>query len=122
MYAREVKMPKYNGTVNMLEEPKVAIKYANAWGIPTSKSAHSQRAEYFRSLTRIFNDNYDDFLMKAIERYGSGNGALISSVYRNHFPDDLKNRLRFLSHGLIQIRSAIRLHVYLSKTRSPLFR
>lgn len=122
MYAREVKMPKYNGVVSMLEEPKVALKYANAWGIPTSKQAHAQRAEYFRGLTRIFADNNDDFLMRAIEEYGDGGGALISGIYREHFPADVKNRLRFLSHGLIQIRSAIRLHKYLSKTRSPLFK
>ena len=120
IYARLVRMPKWNMTVSMLEEPEVAIRHAPDWGIPTSKSAHAQKANSFYDLAVKMGNEWNATVNLAVEAYGS-QGSLISGVYRDHFPTDVKDRLRFLSHGKNLASDAARLHEYLSTTRSPLF-
>jgi hypothetical protein len=121
IYVRGVKMPRWNGPVTMLREPRVAIKYNASWGIPTSKDAHRQRAEYFERLREELRTTYDDLVKYACETYGDY-GPLVSGIVHDHFPVSIKNRLRFLSHAKNMVSDAARLHAYLSKTRSPLFR
>ena len=120
IYVRQAHMPKWNGTVSMLREPKVAIRHALDWGIPTSKSAHAQKADFFCDLARKMEDEWNATVNLAIEAYGN-QGSLISGVYRDHFPEDVKQRLRFLNSGKNLAGAACALHEYLSKTRSPLF-
>lgn len=119
-YGRRVKMPKWNGTVTMLQEPRVALRYWHSWGIPTSKDAHRQRAEYFERLHGEYEDTYRDLVAYALEQYGT-RGPLISGVVQEHFPAHVKNRLRFLSRAKNLTSDARRLHEFLSKTRSPAF-
>jgi len=121
LYVRQVRWPKWNKTVSMLEEPKVAVRYALDWGIPTSKSGHAQKADYFDNLAQKMNNEWQHAVNLAIEAYGN-QGSLISGVYSDHFPDDVKQRLRFLAHGNSLALDAAHLHEYLSKTRSPIFR
>jgi hypothetical protein len=120
IYARQVRMPKWSKTVSMLEEPKVAIRHVFDWGIPTSKSAHAQKADSFHDLAVKMGDEWDATVNLAVEAYGS-QGSLISGVYRDHFPEDVKQRLRFLNSAKNLAGDASRLHEYLSTTRSPLF-
>ena len=120
VYVRRVRMPKWNVPVTMLMEPKVAIRYNTSWGIPTSKSAHSQRADMFVDLAQKLTDEWNATVSLAAEAYGD-QGSLISGVYRDHFPDSVKDRLRFLAYGSTMAKDAARLHEYLSTTRSPLF-
>ena len=120
VYVRRVQMPKWNLPVTMLMEPKVAIRYNTSWGIPTSKSAHAQRVDYFSDLAQKLDHEWNATVDLAVEAYGD-QGSLISGVYRDHFPNDVKDRLRFLAHGKTMAIDAARLHDYLSKTRSPLF-
>ena len=121
-YTRTVKMPKWNMRVDMLQEPKVAVKYAHAWGIPTSKSVHAQRADFYESLYDLMDKAYDDLVRRALDKYGQGGSPLISGIVSEHFPAGVKDRLRFLAHGKHVVKQAVRLHDYLSKTRSPLFK
>lgn len=121
IYERQVTARGWTGEVTMLMEPKVAIKHALDWGIPTSKSAHVQKADFFSNLTQKMDREWNATVDMAIAAYGNGTGSLISGVYRDHFPDDVKNRLRFLHHGKNLAADAARLHNYLSKTHSPLF-
>jgi len=120
IYVRKVRMPKWNVPVDMLMEPKVAIRHNTSWGIPTSKSAHAQRADYFAELASELENECNATVDMAVQTYGN-QGSLISGVYRDHFPTNLKDRLRFLSHGKTMAQDAARLHDHLSKTRSPLF-
>lgn len=130
MYGRRVRMPKWNVNVTMLQEPKVALRYWHSWGIPTSKDAHRQRAEYFHDLARRFEHEWNDVVAQAVDLYGTTPdgkkdrfaGHLIAGVYRDHFPDDVKDRLRFLAYGGQMIKNAARLHTFLSKTRATAFR
>ena len=121
IYERQVHWRGYNGTVSMLREPKVAIRYALDWGIPTSKSAHAQKADFFRELAQKMDYEWNAAVDLALKAYGDGTGSLISGVYRDHFPNDVKDRLRFLTRGKNLSADAARLHDYLSKTRSSLF-
>lgn len=120
MYDKEFKMPKWSGRVTMLQEPKVAVRYNTSIGISTSKSANFQRAAYFLNLRAQLEDELAEVTRYAYETYGD-HGPLISGAVRDHFPADIKDRLRFLNHGLTKVTDAARLHEYLSKTRSPLF-
>ena len=120
-YERKFKMPKWNILVSMLQEPKVAIRYGHTLGIPTSKDAHRQRAEYFTELYHELGTTHNQLGTLASEIYGD-HGPLVSGIIHNHFPPDIKNRLRFLSDAKNLVGDAARLHEYLSKTRSPLFK
>jgi len=121
IYVHTIKLRGYNGDVDMLREPKVAVRRALQWSIPTSKHAHALRAQGLDEVSRAMEEEYQYVIDAALKRYGDGNGRLISGVIRDHFPDNVKNRLRFLAHGLPLVKDAERLHKYLSKTRSPIF-
>jgi len=119
-YARRLHMPKYNNPVTILRVPQAAVRYAHQLGIPTSKSAHAQRADYFDELARRLDDAWQDLVTRCRSLFGD-HGPLVSGIYRDHFPVQAQNRLRFLAHGKTMAGDAARLHRYLSKTRSPLF-
>ena len=120
IYVKQAHMRGWNGTVSMLREPKVAIRYAHEWGIPTSKSDHAQKADFFNDLAKKMEHEWHAVVDLAVDAYGNS-GSLISGVYRDHFPDDVKQRLRFLNNGKNLANDACRLHMYISRTRSPLF-
>lgn len=119
-YAKHFRMPGWNGTVNMLRDPKVAIRYHAELGVPTSKNAHHQRAETFHKLAEKLNRAWNNLVDRASKKFGK-EGSLISAVYRDHFPPTVKDRLRFLAQGETVVKDAVRLHETLSKSRSPLF-
>lgn len=119
-YVERVPMPKYNGTTTILREPRAAVRHANRLGIPTSKDAHRQRAEYFEALATTLDNAWQDLVRRCIDLFGN-QGALVSGIYREHFPPEAQSRLRFLSHGHTMAKDAWRLHHYLATTRSPLF-
>jgi hypothetical protein len=119
-YVKKYKMPKWNVTVDMLHEPKVAIRYNTSVGIPTSKSAHAQRQQHFVKLKLALNKEWNRLADAASKLYGE-HGSLISGSYREHFPDAVKDRLRFLAQAEGIVGSAVHLHHHLSKTTSPLF-
>jgi len=119
-YVERLPMPKYNGPVCMLTEPRVAVRYANKLGVSTSKHAHALREDYFRELATSLEVAWNDLVDRCVRLFGKP-GPLVSGVYRSHFPDEAKDRLRFLAHGKVMAADAARLHHYLSTTRSPLF-
>jgi hypothetical protein len=121
-YVHTIKLRGYNGDVDMLREPKIAVRRALQWGIPTSKHAHALRAQGLDEVSRAMEEEYQHVIGAALKRYGDGDGRIISGIIRDHFPDDVKNRLRFLAHGLPMVKDAVHLHRYLAKTRSPLFK
>lgn len=120
-YGRRFRMPKWNIQPTMLQEHKIAIRHNRELGIPTSKSAHQQRAEHFTELYHEIGRTYTELVKFACEEYGD-HGPLVSGIVHSHFPTDIKNRLRFLSAAKNMVGDAARLHEYLSKTRSAQFR
>jgi hypothetical protein len=120
VYNQRVKMPKWNMPVTMLQEPKVAVRYAHSWGIPTSKEAHRQRAEFFKKLHAEYDRTYSDLVNYACKNYGD-HGPLVSGIVHDHFPMWVKDRLRFLSTATNVSSDARQVHEFLSKTKSPSF-
>lgn len=121
VYEKRFKMPKWNIMPNMLMEPKIAIRYNTSIGIPTSKEAHRHRAITYKGLQGMFETAYGKLVDAAHAAHGEGDGRYISGIIRSHFPEGVKDRLRFLAHGKSMLSDAVRLHENLSKTRSPLF-
>jgi hypothetical protein len=119
MYVREYKMPKWNVKPTMLREPSVALRHLPI-GISLSKSANAQRAEHFERMRTQVDAEWKKLLDAACKLYGE-HGTLVSGVYRDHFPDAVKDRLRFLAHGSTMLGDAVKLHKFLSKTRAPIF-
>jgi len=122
-YEKRVRMPKWNVDVSMLMEPKVALRHGISWGlISPSKHGNELKVDHFEDLARKLKDEWDDVVSLAAKEYGD-HGSLISGVYRDHFPDDVKDRLRFLAStaGASLASRAAHLHRYLSKTHSPQF-
>jgi hypothetical protein len=121
IYDRRGSIAGYSGGATMLQNPKVAVKYALAWGIPTSKSAHRQRAQYFRDLENVLEREYQHSINMSLNTFGR-QGPLVSGIIRDHFPPEVKLRLRFLAHAIPKVNDAARCHEYLAKSRSPLFK
>lgn len=119
-YARRFRMPKWNIQPNMLMEPKVAVRYWHILGLPTSKSEHAQRREYFGQLRNQLNDAWYKYARLCATEYGD-HGALVSGVFRSHFPMEEKRRLRFVNDAYNMTTDAWKLHDALTKTRSPAF-
>lgn len=123
LYTRRFRMPKWNREVTALDTSDVAVRYRDELGVPTSKHAHQQRAESLRDLKRRLERERTRLQREGDRRYGTfERGALISGGFHEHWPGDLKDKIRFLSHGLSKISDAIQLHQKLSKSRSPAFR
>jgi hypothetical protein len=120
LYTRRFKMPKWNIKPSALTTPDVAIRHWHELGVPPSKSAHAQRADYFRDLKNRFEAEHQRLLGEGERLYGK-NGSLIAGGFREDWPNALKDRIRFVSYGTSLLSDAIRLHDTLSKTRSPAF-
>ena len=121
IYVRRGPLAGYSGGATMLQNPKVAVKYALAWGIPTSKSAHRQRARYFRDLEAVLEREYHHSINLSLNAFGR-QGPLVVNIIRDHFPPEVKLRLRFLAHAIPKVNDAAHCHEYLAKSRSPLFK
>lgn len=120
MYTRRFKMPKWNIKPTVLQTPDVAIRHWSELGIPRSKGAHAQRADYFRDLRARFEAEHQRLLGEGARVYGK-HGSLISGGFYEDWPAPLKDRIRFVAHALGPLSDAIRLHEALSKSRSPVF-
>ncbi len=120
MYTKRFKMPKWNVKPTVLMAHEVAIKHWNELGIPRSKNAHAQRADYFRDLRSRFEAEHQRLISDGERAYGK-NGSLIAGGFREDWPSALKDRIRFVAAGTSLLSDAARLHEALSKSRSPVF-
>lgn len=70
-YVRRLRMPKYNGPVNMLREPAVAVRHAHELGIPGSKSVHAQREAYFQELFDVLDNAWQELVKQCVGLFGN---------------------------------------------------
>lgn len=121
MYARRFKARGWNINPTILQDHALAIRHWNELGIPTSKAAHRMRADRLVELQGQFKSEHSRFLEDAEARYGEV-GQAVSGGHHEGWPEDAKNRSRFLAHSAQLAGEAASLHEALSKTRSPNFR
>lgn len=120
IYAKRFRMPGFTGTVTPLVDPKIAIRYDLTPAISTSRHANALRSDLFITLHDKVDADLAQLAEFALNTYGS-QGPLVSGCIRDHFPKDIKDRLRFLNQGKTHLQGAIGFHNYLAHTRSPRF-
>lgn len=120
-YVRRFRMPKWNTRPTMLEAVEVALRHRDELGIPTSKDAHRRRAAYFQGLRDRFVAEHRRLIRAAEAKHGSS-GAILSGGTHEDWPENVRERIRFVAQGQSTLGAAVRLHEQLSKTRSPAFR
>ena len=64
-----------------------------------SKQEHVQAATDLVKVAGIYQEAWSELVNHAALTYGDGNGSLISGVYRDHYPDHIKDALRTLAHA-----------------------
>jgi hypothetical protein len=121
IYGKRFKVPMMNGPQLLVRSPIVATRLNTSIGITTSKEAHRHRAEFFNEAAKKFDDEWQQIVTEARQLYGD-QGPLVSGVFRSHFPEYVKARLRFLTQAHNLCQDAAQFHQHLSKSRSPLFR
>jgi hypothetical protein len=120
-YSRRFISRGWNIRPTILDDPQLAVRHHNVLGIPTSKSAHRQRADAFRVLQGRFQTEHRALIRRAEQQYGA-HGPVISGGLHEDWPERVKERVRFVAHGIPVLESAVRLHEALAKSRSPAFR
>lgn len=73
-------------------------------------TARDTRAEYGKAVDH------------ALATFGNGSGVLISGVYRDHFPPEVKDRLRALAHAVGHLQAVSMAHWLASGKRSHTWR
>lgn len=64
-----------------------------------TREEHETAARAWLQEARGYGNEWAWRSKAAAATYGNGNGILISGVYRDHFPDDVKDRLRALARA-----------------------
>lgn len=96
-YLRTFRFPKWNRFVRATDEPSLLRRMPEFAG--WTKQAHHTVAIDFMAQSIARDELWAHQVGEAILRHGDGNGVLISGVYREHFPEDVKSSLRALAHG-----------------------
>ncbi len=120
-YSRRFVARGWNIRPTILDDPQLAVRHHGELGIPTSKSAHRQRADFFRALRGQFEAEHRDLIRRAEQQYGA-HGPVISGGLHENWPERVKERVRFVAQGGTILGDAVRLHEALAKSRSPAFR
>ena len=93
-YARRFPYPKWNRFVTVLDEPALFRRLPEFMG--WTKNQHLELAKQYRHDAREIDSWWQSLVCFGISRYGN-QGALISGVYRDHWPEQLKDALRGLA-------------------------
>ena len=92
VYQRTFKVPKWNRFVRVTDVPRLLRSQPEFrdW----SPAQHVRLSSEFLALMACYRRLYRDLLKTAEALYGDGNGQLISGVYRDHYPNWVKDQLR----------------------------
>lgn len=96
-YARRYRVTGWNGTVDACMVPCVlrAEVYGQAW----TRDEHDTAAEAWIRIAGDLARMWREVLAIALRDHGEGDGVLISGVYRDHFPREVKDTLRDLARA-----------------------
>lgn len=94
-YRRRFTAAKWNRTVTCVDVPILFRRLPEfaAW----TKPQHVQAANEYATLSIVADGAWQALVSIARKTYGD-HGALISGVYRDHFPDAIKTALRSYAH------------------------
>jgi len=110
-YNEHHRFPKWNIKPTVLDEPRLFRQVFPE----IDKAEHIRRAKKFMKKAVQLLNLWDQEVDKAILQHGQ-HGALISGVYRDHFPTETKDTLRVLAHGSSLARTASAAHEKAAKS------
>ncbi|HPK72506.1 MAG TPA: hypothetical protein PLN93_11255, partial [Vicinamibacterales bacterium] len=84
-----------------------------------SHADHERLAREFAEKASKSNADWTRAIDAAVKKYGDGDGRLISGIYRNHFPESVKAKLRALAWATSDLHSASFAHYKASGKRAP---
>jgi hypothetical protein len=95
-YARRFTFPKWNGSVTVLQEPRLFrfLPEFASW----SKAKHAEVSAEYLATAVAGQRIYHAEVRRACETYGD-HGPLISGIIHDHFPDPIKDDLRTLNRA-----------------------
>lgn len=64
-----------------------------------TKQEHVTAAVDFAKMACVWSETWSALVNQACLQYGDGRGVLISGIYRDHFPDHIKDALRVAAHS-----------------------
>lgn len=95
-YHVRMRMPKWNGPINVLHDHRVMRRLAefSGWTNDQHVTAALDTMQIASNYRRMWLKTVD----AALVTYGNGSGVLISGVYRDHYPARVKYSLRSYAH------------------------
>ena len=96
-YRRRFRMPKWNGPITVTDDHRLfrRLPEFSDW----TKARHEGAARDYCAQASSYNQIWRELVDRSLAIYGNGDGVLISGVYRDHFPDAVKDALRVHAHG-----------------------
>jgi hypothetical protein len=105
---------KWNVNPSVTMDPKLMKRIAPFSTMTAAQ--HMDKAAEFSKRMEDYNQQYGALLGQSIKLYGDRPGPLISGIYSDHFPADVKDRLRALAHTSTDLHAAA--HAHSMATRS----
>ncbi len=118
-YVERFRLPKWNSELTVLGYVQVPRAHAQRLFPGWTKSDHREAAEIMALASDAALAEWNKLVADAVQRYGDGDGRLISGVYREHFPEETKEALRYLAHFANDATSASAFHHYATGSRTP---
>lgn len=89
-YTLRFRMPGWSVPVNAMHDHRVLKRTMPG----VTKEQHVKLAYEMKDRSQAASRAWVRELRRALKRYGDGDGVLISGVFRSHFPEEVKERLR----------------------------
>ena len=96
-YEERYRVPKWNSRPRACDT-SIAFRREIA-GQAWTRDEHDRAAAWWHARAGEFAQGWIVCRDLALQAHGDGDGVLISGVYREHFPVDVKDRLRALAHA-----------------------
>lgn len=118
-YVERFRLPKWNAELTVLGYVQVPRGHVQRLFPEWTKADHREAAEIMALASDAALAEWNKLVADAVQRYGDGDGRLISGVYREHFPEETKEALRYLAHFANDATSASAFHHYATGSRTP---
>jgi hypothetical protein len=112
-YAERSRFRGWNIQPTVLQEPRLYPKIFPE----LTRSNHASLSHKFDSKAKKFEVDWHKAVENAEQEYGS-DGPLISGGLRDHWPEDVKDSVRYLAHGTTLLKDAAQSHQKATRLRS----
>lgn len=107
-YRRRFGLPKWNRPATVGDDHRLFARLPEFAG--WTKDEHETRATSQLRHSITLHGQWQRQAADALRAFGDGNGVYISGIIRDHFPEDVKTRLRELSHRSSELSTTAYAH------------